>query len=113
MKQTAQPRGVRGKRGRTKQNMLRAVKFWTGRSLPVVRTSRTDIKGTRLRDPLEMRDVVSGAVMRGYHHGTRHITPIHYILSTAPQLSISQKALGTLPEDENIMPKNVGATIHN
>jgi hypothetical protein len=26
-------------------------------------------------------------------------TPIHNILSTAPQLSISQKALGTLPED--------------
>jgi hypothetical protein len=29
------------------------------------------------------------------------------------QLSISQKALGTLPEDGNIMPKHVGATIHN
>jgi hypothetical protein len=26
-------------------------------------------------------------------------TPIHNILSTAPQFSISQKALGTLPED--------------
>jgi hypothetical protein len=38
---------------------------------------------------------------------------IHNILSTAPQLSISQKALGTLPEDSNVMPKNVGATIHN
>jgi hypothetical protein len=35
------------------------------------------------------------------------------ILSTASQLSISQKALGTLPEDGNIMPKRVGATIHN
>jgi hypothetical protein len=35
------------------------------------------------------------------------------ILSTAPQLSISQKALGTLPEDGNVMPKHVGATIHN
>jgi hypothetical protein len=33
--------------------------------------------------------------------------------STAPQLSISQKALGTLPEDGNIMPKHVGTTIHN
>jgi hypothetical protein len=31
----------------------------------------------------------------------------------APQLSISQKALGTLPEDGNVMPKHVGATIHN
>jgi hypothetical protein len=31
-------------------------------------------------------------------------------LSTVPQLSISQKALGTLPEDGNVMPKHVGAT---
>jgi hypothetical protein len=46
-------------------------------------------------------------------HVTRHKTPIHNILSTAPQLSISQKAIGTLPEDGNIMPKHVGATIHN
>jgi hypothetical protein len=38
---------------------------------------------------------------------------IVYILSTAPQLSISQKALGTLPEGGNVMPKHVGATIHN
>jgi hypothetical protein len=42
-----------------------------------------------------------------------HSTPIHNILSTAPQLSISQKALRTLPEDGNVMPKHVGATIHN
>jgi hypothetical protein len=28
-------------------------------------------------------------------------------------LSISQKALGTLPEDGNVMPKHVGAAIHN
>jgi hypothetical protein len=39
--------------------------------------------------------------------------PIHNILSTAPQLSISQTALGTLIEDGNVMPKHVGATIHN
>jgi hypothetical protein len=45
--------------------------------------------------------------------GTTHNTPIHNILSTAPQLSISQKALGTLPEDGNVMPKHIGATIHN
>jgi hypothetical protein len=44
---------------------------------------------------------------------TRHNMPIHNILSTAPQLSLSQKALGTLPEDGNVMPKHVGATIHN
>jgi hypothetical protein len=47
------------------------------------------------------------------HHITRHNTPIHNILSTAPQLSISQKTLGTLPEDGNVMPKHVGVTIHN
>jgi hypothetical protein len=47
------------------------------------------------------------------HHVTRLNTPIHNILSTAPQLSISQKALGTLPEDGNVMLKHVGATIHN
>jgi hypothetical protein len=47
------------------------------------------------------------------HHATRHSTPNHNILSTAPQLSISQKALGMLPEDGNVMPKHVGATIHN
>jgi hypothetical protein len=47
-----------------------------------------------------------------------HTTPLdntttHNILLTAPQLTISQKALGTLPEDGNVMPKHVGATIHN
>ena len=57
--------------------------------------------------------VMSSDVMRSAHHVTRHNTPIHNILSTAPQLSISQKALGTLPEDGNVMPKHVGATIHN
>jgi hypothetical protein len=40
-------------------------------------------------------------------------TPIHNILSTASQLNISQKALGTLPEDDNVMPKHVANTIHN
>ena len=52
-------------------------------------------------------------VVRGAHHVTSHNTPIHNILSTAPQLSISQKALGKLPEEGNVMPKYVGATIHN
>jgi hypothetical protein len=47
------------------------------------------------------------------HHVTRHNTPIHNIPSTAPQLSISQKALGMLHEDGNVMSKHVGATIHN
>jgi hypothetical protein len=50
--------------------------------------------------------------MRG-HHVTRYNTPNHNILSTAPHFSISQKALGTLPEDGNVMSKHVGATIHN
>jgi hypothetical protein len=39
------------------------------------------------------------------HHITRHNTPIHNIVSTVPPLSISHKALGTLPEDGNVMPK--------
>jgi hypothetical protein len=43
-------------------------------------------------------------VLIATHHVTRHNTPIHNILSTAPQLSISQKALGTLPEDGSVMP---------
>jgi hypothetical protein len=47
------------------------------------------------------------------YHAIRHNTPIHNILSTAPQLSISQKALGTLPEDGNVITKHVGATINN
>jgi hypothetical protein len=50
---------------------------------------------------------------RGVHHITRLNTPIHNILSTAPQSSISQKALETVPEDGNVMPKYVGATIHS
>jgi hypothetical protein len=54
-----------------------------------------------------------GATARGNHHATTHNTPIRNILSTAPQLSISQKALGKLPKDGNVMPKHVGATIHN
>jgi hypothetical protein len=35
------------------------------------------------------------------------------LISTAPQLSISKKALRMLPEDGNVMPKHVGANIHN
>jgi hypothetical protein len=46
------------------------------------------------------------------HHVTGRNTPIHNILPTAPQLNISQKALGTFPEDGNVIV-NVGATIHN
>jgi hypothetical protein len=66
----------------------------------------------KTRYPL-YRSVVSSDVVRGAHHVIRHCTPIHSILSTAPQLSISQKALGTLPDDDNVMTKHVGATIHN
>jgi hypothetical protein len=47
------------------------------------------------------------------HHVTRHKTPIHNILWTAPQFNTSQKALGTLLEDDSVMPKHVGATVHN
>jgi hypothetical protein len=51
---------------------------------------------------------VSSDVVRGDLRSS-----IHNILSTAAQLSISQKALGTLPEDGNVTPKHVGATLHN
>jgi hypothetical protein len=59
--------------------------------------------------------VVRGDLRRGAqaHHVTRHNTPIHNILSTAPQLGISQKALVTFSEDGNVMLKHVGASIHN
>jgi hypothetical protein len=50
---------------------------------------------------------------RGVHHVTTHNTSIHIILLTAPQLSTSQKALGALPDDGNVMLKHIGATIHN
>jgi hypothetical protein len=46
------------------------------------------------------------------NHVSRRNMPIHNILSTA-ELSIAQKTLGMLPEDGNVMPKYVGATIHN
>src|SRR5215510_3337275 len=55
---------------------------------------------------------VSSDVVRSAHHVTRHNRPIHNILSTASQFGIYQKALGTLPEDGNVMPKHVEATIH-
>jgi hypothetical protein len=55
---------------------------------------------------------VSSDVVRA-HHVTRHNMPNHNILSTVPQLSISQKTLGMLPEDGKVMPKHVGPTIHN
>jgi hypothetical protein len=47
------------------------------------------------------------------YYVTQLNTPIHNILSTAPPLGISQKTLGTLPEDGNVMPKHVGFNIHN
>jgi hypothetical protein len=52
---------------------------------------------------IESSDVVHGDLR----------SPITTSLSTAPQLNISQKALGTLREDDNVMPKHVGGTIHN
>jgi hypothetical protein len=45
-------------------------------------------------------------------HVARHNTPNPCILSTAPHFSISQKALGTLSEDGNVIPKHVGPTIY-
>jgi hypothetical protein len=72
-------------------------------------------------DPCELLEKIGGISYNVYvacvpeccaslraHHITRHNTPIRNILSTAPQLSPPQKALGTLPEDGNVMPKHVG-----
>jgi hypothetical protein len=56
---------------------------------------------------------ISSDVVCTAHHVTRHNMPILNSLSTVPQLSISQKALGTLPEGGNVIQKHVGATIHN
>jgi hypothetical protein len=56
---------------------------------------------------------VSSDVVNGVHHVTRNSTPINDILSTASQLSLSKKALGTLSQGDNVIPKHVGATIHN
>jgi hypothetical protein len=47
--------------------------------------------------------LVAWCVAVSDHHVTRHNTPIHNILLAASQLNISQKALGTLPEDGNAM----------
>jgi hypothetical protein len=52
-------------------------------------------------------------VVTGFLGNRRADMPIHIIPLTAPQLSISQNALGMLPEDGNVMLKNVGATIHD
>jgi hypothetical protein len=57
--------------------------------------------------------LTASGVVRETHHATRHSTPIHNVLSTDHQLSTSQKALGTLPVDGNVIPKHVGTTIHN
>src|SRR5215475_11494495 len=77
-------------------------------------SERCSIKGEAVDRILGMLwRVVSSDVVHGAHHVTTHNTPIHNILSTAPQFSISQKALGTLPEEGNVMPKHVEATIHN
>jgi hypothetical protein len=50
---------------------------------------------------------------RGAWRSKTHNTPIYNILSTALQLSVSQKALEMLLEENNVITKHVGATIHN
>jgi hypothetical protein len=52
--------------------------------------------------------VVSSGVVHAPRPEKQHAPPRYYI-----ELNISQKALGTLPEDGNVMPKHVGTTIHN
>jgi hypothetical protein len=66
-----------------------------------------------MRENQQIHKLFIQFIMYSISYTFRHNTPIHNILSTAPQLSISQKALGTLPGDGNVMPKHVGATMHN
>jgi hypothetical protein len=56
---------------------------------------------------------LSSDVAREMNHVTRHNMPIHNNLSNDLQLSISEKALGMLPEDDNVMSIHVGSTIRN
>jgi hypothetical protein len=78
--------------------------FWKNNSvISIGKLGMWKCSKTKLRKPVPV----------AAHHVTIHNKPIHNILSTAPQLSISQKVLETLPEDGNVMPKHVGATINN
>jgi hypothetical protein len=73
-----------------------------------------DFYRRRAVSPLKIK--IPGKNMRqkvAMHHVTRQNKSIHDILSIAPQLSISHKTLGTLPEDGNVMPKHVEDTIYN
>jgi hypothetical protein len=46
------------------------------------------------------------------HHVTRQHAHPQYSIDCS-SIEHSQKAQGTLPDDDNVMPKHVGATIHN
>jgi hypothetical protein len=62
--------------------------------------------------PLKIK--ISSKNMREKPTNTPIIHSVYLLCVVAPPcLSISQKALGTLPDDGNVMPKHVGATIHN
>jgi hypothetical protein len=73
---------------------------------PRGRTGALKTSDSSFFNPLTPNDLQIRRAVRTTHHATRHNTPIHNVLSTAPQLSISQKALGTLPEDGNVMLKH-------
>jgi hypothetical protein len=54
--------------------------------------------------------------MREKPTNTPIIHSVYYLCMVAPTcfgIAISQKALGTLPEDGNVMQKHVGDNIHN
>jgi hypothetical protein len=55
--------------------------------------------------------IVCWPCLRWYIHGKKISKTKLYKFRI--YLSISRKALGTLPGDGNVMPKHVGATIHN
>jgi hypothetical protein len=88
------------------------VSYWHTCSAAIYFPLSADVPTAILLESIHLT-CVQHSVMFATHHVARYNTPIHNILSTAPQLSISQKVLGRLPDDGNVMPKHVGATTHN
>jgi hypothetical protein len=88
------------------------IAIFMERSYCLLRDGQLRISRYNIVDGRVVFSDVAYGELRSTHHVNRHNTPIHNILSTAPQMSIYQKALGPFPDDGKVMPKHVGATIH-
>jgi hypothetical protein len=70
-----------------------------------------------MRENQQFHQLFIQFIMYGSSYMFRHYIAIFsersYCLLRDLQLIISQKALGTLPDDDNVLPKHVGATIYN